>query len=187
MLRNFIWLAITHIKRKKLSSILFFIMAFFISQSIFLISLSRTFLTMSDYKDIRQFFYTVIVAALIISILLLGALSFIFMSSRRHELGIMRIFGARKSDILLSTTLEIFFLSSGGAVLGILCTISLIFFRVLYLPNFFKETIHLKLIKLIGIGGQAVFSVILLETIFSLLMLSFLLHNDIKELVRGSS
>ena len=187
MLRNNFWLALTNIKRKRFGSILFFAIAFFIAQSIFFISISRSFIVLSDFSEIREFFSTVIVSVLVLSILLLIALTLLYMNSRRRELGILRIFGARKSEIMLVTSLEVLLLSITGAAAGIACMLLLIRMNVLYLPYFFQGMERIDLLKLIGIAGRTVFMVVLIEVVVSIILLAVLLHNDITKLARGSS
>jgi predicted lysophospholipase L1 biosynthesis ABC-type transport system permease subunit len=182
MLGNNLWLALTNIKRKKFGSILFFAIAFFISQSIFFISISRSFIVLSDLSEIREFFNTIIVSVLVLSILLLVALTLLYMNSRRREFGILRIFGARKSEIMLVMCLEVLVLSITGAACGLACMLLLIKANVLYLPYFFHD-----FTQLIGIAGRTVFTVVLIEVIVSIIMLAALLHNDISKLARGSS
>jgi hypothetical protein len=186
MLGNNFWLAATNIKRKKFSSVLFFVIAFFISQSLFLINLTRSFIRLSDFSDIRTFFSTIVLSVLVLSILLLVALTLLHMNSRKRELGIMRIFGARKSEILTVASLEVALLSVTGAAAGIACMILLIKTNVLYLPHFFEGMGRIDTVKLVGIAGQTIFLVALIEVIVSMILLSILLYKDITRLTRGS-
>ena len=186
MMGNNLWLAFTNIRRKKFGSILFFVIAFFISQSLFLIGLTRSFITLSDFSDIRTFFSTIVLSVLVLSILLLIGLTLLYMNSRRRELGILRIFGARKSEILNVACLEIFLLSITGAAIGIACMILLIKINVLYLPYFFQGIAGISMMKLVGVAGQTVFMVVLIEVVVSIILLSILLHRDITKLTRGS-
>lgn len=187
MLGNNLWLAVTNIRRKKFGSILFFVIAFFISQSLFLISLTRSFITLSDFSDIRTFFSTIVLSVLVLSILLLIALTLLYMNSRRRELGILRIFGARKSEILTVACLEIVLLSITGAASGIACMVFLIKINVLYLPHFFQGMERIDTLKLIGVAGQTIFLVALIEVAVSIILLAILLHRDITRLTRGSA
>lgn len=187
MLGNNLWLAVTNIRRKKFGSILFFVIAFFISQSLFLISLTRSFITLSDFSDIRTFFSTIVLSVLVLSILLLIALTLLYMNSRRRELGILRIFGARKSEILTVACLEIVLLSITGAASGIACMMVLIKINVLYLPHFFQGMERIDTLKLIGVAGQTIFLVVLIEAVVSIILLAILLHRDITRLTRGSA
>jgi ABC-type lipoprotein release transport system permease subunit len=186
MLGNNLWLAVTNIRRKKFGSILFFVIAFFISQSLFLISLTRSFITLSDFSDIRTFFSTIVLSVLVLSILLLIALTLLYMNSRKRELGILRIFGARKSEILTVACLEIVLLSITGATAGIACMVLLIKINVLYLPYFFQGMEHIDTLKLVGMAGQTIFLVVLIEVAVSIILLAILLHRDITRLTRGS-
>ena len=186
MLGNNFWLAATNIKRKKFSSILFFVIAFFISQSLLLINLTRSFIRLSDFSDIRTFFSTIVLSVLVLSILLLVALTLLHMNSRKRELGIMRIFGARKSEILTVACLEVALLSITGAAAGIVCTILLIKTNVLYLPYFFEGMGRIDTVKLVGIAGQTIFLVALIEVLVTMILLSILLYKDITRLTRGS-
>jgi ABC-type antimicrobial peptide transport system permease subunit len=186
MLGNNLWLAVTNIRRKKFGSILFFVIAFFISQSLFLISLTRSFITLSDFSDIRTFFSTVVLSVLVLSILLLIALTLLYMNSRKRELGILRIFGARKSEILTVACLEIVLLSITGAAAGITCMVLLININVLYLPHFFQGMERIDTLKLVGMAGQTIFLVVLIEVAVSIILLAILLHRDITRLTRGS-
>ena len=119
MFENVVWLALTNIRRKKTGSVLFFAMAFFIAHSVFLIKLSNAYLSLPSFDDIRTFFQTVTISALVLCILLLCGLAFIFIKTRSREMGIMRMYGARVSDLLLLMTLEIFFISFAGGFFGI--------------------------------------------------------------------
>jgi hypothetical protein len=187
MLRNNLWLAITNIRRKTFGSILFFAIAFFISQSIFFISISRRFIRLSDFVDIREFFSTLIISVLVLSILLLIALTLMYLSTRRQELGIIRIFGACKSEIILVACLEVFLLSLFGAAAGIGLMMLLIGVEVIYLPRFFQGMESTELIMLIGIAGRTVFMVVLIEVVISIILLAILLHHDIHSLSRDQS
>jgi cell division protein FtsX len=186
MLSNNFWLAVTNIRRKKFSSVLFFVIAFFISQSLFLINLTRSFIRLSDFSDIRTFFSTVVLSVLVLSILLLIALTLLHMNSRKRELGIMRIFGAKKSEILTVACIEVALLSITGAAAGIVCTVLLIKTNVLYLPHFFQGMGRIDTLNLIGIAGQTIFLVALIEVIVSMILLAVLLFKDITRLTRGS-
>jgi ABC-type lipoprotein release transport system permease subunit len=186
MLGNNLWVAATNIRRKKFGSILFFVIAFFISQSLFLISLTRSFITLSDFSDIRTFFSTVVLSVLVLSLLLLVALTLLYVNSRKRELGILRIFGARKSEILTVSCIEIILLSITGAAAGIACMVLLIKFNILYLPHFFQGMERIDTLKLIGTAGQTIFLVALIESMVSIILLSILLHRDITRLTRGS-
>ncbi len=183
---NILWLALTNIKRKRVSSLLYFILAFVISQSLFLVLLSAVFLRLPEFNDIKRLFYTVTVAVIILSMLILGVLSYLFLNTRRKELGILRICGVRKADLLMSAALEIFFISLAGAISGIICVVCIIFFRVIYLPLFFQNLTYSKLSLFAGISGQTVFAVVILEVTYSLILISLILRKDINGLVRGS-
>jgi ABC-type lipoprotein release transport system permease subunit len=186
MLANNLWLAITNIKRKKFGSVLFFMVAFLIAQSLFLIALSRHFITLSDFSEIQSFFNTILYSILGLSSLLLIVLTLLYMNSRRQELGILRIFGAQKSEIILVTCLEIILLSMTGSLAGLGCVLLLIRTGLLYLPFFFLGMEQIDRIQLIGIGGRTVFIVALIEVLVSTVTLSLLLRKDITRLTRGS-
>ncbi len=183
---NILWLALTNIRRKRVSSLLYFILAFVISQSLFLVSLSTAFLRIPEFNNIKKLFYTVTITFIILSVLILGVLSYLFLNTRRKELGILRICGVRKSDLLMSAALEIFFISLAGAVSGIICVVCIVLFKVIYLPLFFQNLTYPRLLMLVGISGQTVFAVVILEVTYSLILISLLLRNDINGLVRGS-
>ncbi len=186
VLSNILWLALTNIRRKRVSTLLYFILAFVISQLLFLVFLSTTFLRLPEFNDIKRLFYTVTAAIMFLSVLVLGVLSYLFLHTRRRELGILRICGIRKSDMLMAVSLEIFIISLAGAICGIFCIVCIILLRVVYLPLFFNNLTHSKLLTLAGISGQTVLAVVILEITFSLILISLLLRNDINRLVRGS-
>ena len=186
MFWNIAYISLTNINRNKFRSILFFIITLFISHSLFLVNISRSFLLLPEFTDVKQFFFIVIYSVLFVSVFLLAAVSILFTKLRREELGILRIFGARKSDILFLSSLEIFFISCSGAVTGILSIILMIHFRVLYLPYFLEGMKSLKLVKLIGIAGQTTFGVVIIVLVIMLILMSTLLKNDIYDLTRGS-
>ena len=186
MIGNILWLSLTNIERKKLGFILIFMMTSYTSSALFLINISRTLLWLPEINEIRRLFSTVVFSLLILSILLLAVVSFAFISIRKREFGILRIWGVRKVDILFLSSLEVLLVSFAGALTGLFCIILLILFDVLYLPSFFTGIKGARLIKLIGIGGQTVFGVVLLELTISSLRLLALLKNDIQDLVRGS-
>jgi len=179
---NILWLAITNIRRKRVSSLLYFILAFVISQSLFLVSLSVVFLRLPEFNDIKRMFYTITFAVIVLIVLILGALSYLFLNIRRKELGILRMCGVRKSDLLMSAAIEIFFISLTGAVSGIICIVCIVLFKVLYLPFFFQNLIHSNLLILIGISGQTIFAVVILEITCSLVLISLILSKDIGKL-----
>jgi ABC-type antimicrobial peptide transport system permease subunit len=187
MLGNNLWLAITNVKRKKHGSILFFIIAFLIAQSIFLLGISRHFITLSDFNEIRRFFNTIIYSVLALSLLLLVVLTLLYLNSRRQELGILRLFGAQKSEIILVTSLEVVLLSIAGSLAGMGIVLLLITTGVLYLPFFFQGMEQMDRIQLIGICGRTVFIVVLIEVLVSITLLAILLRNDITRLTRGSA
>ncbi len=186
MIGNLIWLSLINIKRRIFGSILFFIMASFISNSLFLINISRNLLRFPDFTEMRQFFYNIIYSVLIVSIFIIAAISVFYISLRRSEYGIMRIYGARKTDILLLSVFEVFFISFTGAVAGILCILFLIYLKIIYLPYLFEGMKKLEFLQVMGIGGQTIFAVIIIETAITLILLVILLKNDINNLVRGS-
>ncbi len=183
---NVLWLALTNIKRKKFGSITFFVIAFFIAQSIFLLNLSKSFIRLSDLSGITEFFRLLILSTLLLGTLLLCGLSLLLINSRKQEIGILRIFGAQKIDIIVLISTEVFLLSIFGALAGHLFIILLIIFDVIYLPTFIQEIGTVELIKLIGIGGQTIFFVALIEITVSIILLSIYLRHDVKDLTRGS-
>ncbi|MBA7635120.1 hypothetical protein ES703_42721 [subsurface metagenome] len=186
MFRNIVWLSIINIKRKRLNSILYFVMAFFISLTLFLVNISNSFLRFPDFKAIQTFFYIIIFSVLFICIILLAAVSILFIRMRAQELGILRMHGAQKSDILFLSSIEILFISSAGAFAGILCVTLLIISKILYLPYFLEGIKRIELIKLIGLGGQTISGVIIIELVITIIIVSFLLKNDIPDLLGGS-
>jgi hypothetical protein len=186
MFWNIVCLALINIKRKRLIFINYFVIAFFISQELFLINISTNLLRFPDFKAIQVFFYIIAFSVLFISIILLATTSTLFIRFRGQELGILRIHGVRKSDILFLSSLEIFFISLGGALAGTFCIILLILSKVLYLPYFFEGLKKLKLIKLIGLGGQTISGVVIIELIITTIIVSLLLKKDIPNLLRGS-
>ncbi len=187
MFQNILWFAITNIKRRKFASLLFFAMAFFIAHSVFLMNLSSKFLRFPDFKDTRQFFFAITITSLVLCILVLVALAVLFMNLRKQELGILRMFGARRSDVLLVTAMEIFLLSMSGAALGVLSIIIMILFKAIYLPFFLYGMEGSRMIKLIATGGQTIFLVVLIEMAVYVLLLSMVLKRDITDMLRGSS
>ena len=98
----------------------------------------------------------------------------------------MRIFGARKSEILSAACLEIVLLSITGAAAGVACMVFLIKTNILYLPHFFQGMGRIDTLKLVGIAGQTIFLVALIEVIVSMFLLAILLQKDITRLTRGS-
>ena len=186
MFWNIAFISLTNIYRNKFRSILFFIITLFISHSLFLVNISRSFLGLPEFTDVKEFFFIVIYSVLFISIFLLAAVSILFTKLRREELGILRIFGARKADILFLSSLEILFISISGAVTGILTILLMIYLRILYLPYFLEGMKNLKLVKLVGVAGQTVFGVVLTVLVITLILMSTLLKNDIYDLTRGS-
>lgn len=91
----------------------------------FLISRTRSFITLSDVNDIRTFFSTIVFSVLVLSILLLIELKFLYVNSRRRKLGILRIFGTRNIKI-----------------------------NVLYLPHFFQGMECIDTVGLVGLAGD---------------------------------
>jgi len=185
MLSNTLWLSLININRRKFQSLIFFILALFIANSLFLINISNYFLNISNISEIKRFVYTVIFSALIINLLILIAVSIFSINQRKTEFGILRIYGAKKIDILLLSVWEILIISFAGALSGVLILIILIFVKIIYLPLFFEGVKTLKFIKLIGMGGQTIFGVILIELIITTIALLFYLKRDITDLLRG--
>jgi ABC-type antimicrobial peptide transport system permease subunit len=181
-----LWLALTNIKRKKFGSITFFVTAFLIAQSIFLLNLSKSFLRLSDLTGITEFFSLLILSTLLLGVLFLCGFSLLLLNFRRQEIGILRTFGARKIDIIVLISTEVFLLSIFGALAGHLFIILLIVFDFIYLPTFIQGMGNVELIKLIGIGGQTIFLVALIEVAVSMVLLSIYLRHDVKNLTRGS-
>ncbi len=186
MFWNILWLAFTNIKRRKLTFLNYFILAFFVSQSLFLINISTHLLKFPDFKAIQTFFYIIASSVLLISVILLATVSILFVRLRGQELGILRLHGTRRADILFLSSLEIMATSSTGALTGIMCIILLILSKVLYLPYFLEGLRKLRLMKLIGLGGQTIFGVVIIELMVILIVISLLLKKDIPNLLRGS-
>jgi hypothetical protein len=128
-----------------------------------------------------------ILSTLLLSTLFLCGLSLLLINSRRQEIGILRIFGARKIDIIVLIATEVLLLSIFGALAGHLFIILLIIFDVIYIPTFIQGMGKVELIKLIGIGGQTIFLVALIEIAVSIILLSIYLRHDVKDLARGST
>jgi predicted lysophospholipase L1 biosynthesis ABC-type transport system permease subunit len=148
-------------------------------------NVSWNLLELPEFTDVKQFFYIISASALLLGLFLLFIVSVFFTNQRREEMGIMRIYGARKSDIMLQSSLEILFLSASGALSAIIAIILLILSRILYLPYFIEGLRSLKLIKLIGISGQTLFAVIIIEIVITASIVTNLLKKDITELSRG--
>jgi ABC-type antimicrobial peptide transport system permease subunit len=186
MLGNLIWLSLINIKRRKLFSVLLFIMALLVACSLFLGNISSKLLTLPDITEFRQFFYVIIYSVLVTSILILSAVSIVSTGLRRTEYSILRIFGAQRVDIFLLAFLESFFLCFFGSLFGVLIIIILITSKAIYIPYFFVETPAVSLYQLIGIGGQAAFAAVMVEIIISAVLLFILLKKDIIDIERGS-
>jgi hypothetical protein len=186
VLGNIFWFALTNIKRKRLSSLIYFILAFIISQSLFLFFLSVEFFRLPAFSDIKNLFFTIILSILFFSVLASWVFSYLFLHTRRRELGILRICGIRKADVLMAVSLEICIVTFFGAIAGIICIMCSILFKIIYLP-FFIENLTQSKLMLTGISGQTIFAVMLLEIFFSLVLISLLLRHDINRLVRGMS
>lgn len=186
MLWNIIWLSYTGIRRKKTDSILYFIMAFFISQSLFLVRVSSVFIQLPENETMNNFFFIIIYSVLILCIILLTTVTVLFTHMHGPEYCILRLYGVRKSDILFISSLKIFTLSCGGALAGVFFIILMIKTKVLYLPYFFESMRKLELIKIVGFGGQTVSVVIIIELIVTVTVISLHLRKDIPQLLRGS-
>jgi len=185
MFRNIAWLAFINIKNKKIRSLLLFLLTFFIALSLFLVNISKTMLKLPDYRDIGQFFYVIIFSMLFLSIFLLATVSILFILMRRNEIGILRMFGARKADVLLLLTFEMLYICFTGSLVAILFLLILIFTRTIYLPYFLEGMNDLRTLKLTAIGGQTLFGVTFMEMLITVVLLSTFLKNDISELLRG--
>jgi hypothetical protein len=186
MFFNVVWLAVTNIKRRKLPFVNFFLIAFFISQALFLMSISTHLLRSPDFTAVQSFFYIIGTSVLLISIILLGTVSILFVKMRGRELCILRLQGTRKSDILFLSSLEISITACAGAVAGTLVILMLILSKVLYLPYFLEGLKTLRLVRLIGLGGQAICGVVLIELVVTVVTLALLLKRDIPHLLRQS-
>jgi len=187
MFKNNLWLALTNIKRRKIASILFFTVAFFISHSIFLLNLSRRFLMFPEISGSKQFFFAIIITFLVLCILVLGVVAVLIIKVRKQELGIFRMLGARRTDVLVVSSLEILILSLCGAILGVVSIILLIITKVLYLPFFLEGMSGTRVIRFLATGGQTIFMVVLIEMVIYTILLYFFLKRDITELLRGIS
>ena len=186
MIGNLLWLALINLKRRKLFSIILFIMAFLVACSLFLINISQRLLRFPDIEEMRQFFYIIIYSVLVFSILIIAAISTVSTLLRRTEYSIFRIFGARRADLLSLSVIESFILCFFGALGGVFFIILLISLKLLYLPYFFESAKRFGLEKLFGIGGQTIFAVVIIEICISVILLSFLLRKDIPDLERGA-
>jgi ABC-type antimicrobial peptide transport system permease subunit len=186
MIGNLLWLAFIGIKRRKFFSTILFIMAFLVACSLFLINISQRLLRFPDIEEMRQFFYVIIYSVLVFSILIIAAISTVSTLLRRTEYSILRIYGARRADLLFLSVLESFILCFFGALGGVLLIIILISLKLLYLPYFFEGVRRVGLQKLFGIGGQTIFAVVLIEACISIILLLLLLRKDIPDLERGA-
>lgn len=187
MFKNNLWLALTNIKRRKIASILFFAVAFFISHSVFLLNLSSKFLMFPEISGSRQFFFAIIITFLALCILVLGAVAVLLIKVRKQELGIFRMLGARRADVLVVSSLEMLILSLSGAILGVVSIILFIIFKVLYLPFFLEGMSGARTIRFIATGGQTIFMVVLIEMAVYTILLSIFLKRDITDMLRGTS
>ncbi|MGQ9616961.1 MAG: FtsX-like permease family protein [Spirochaetota bacterium] len=187
MLKNNLWLALTNIKRKKIASILFFTVAFFISHSIFLLNISSKFIMFPEISGSRQFFLAIIITFLALCILVLGAVAVLLIKVRKHELGIFRMLGARRADVLVVSSLEILILSLSGSILGVVSIILLILLKVIYLPFFLQGMYGVRIMRFIATGGQTIFMVTLIEMAIYTILLYIFLKKDITDMLRGTS
>jgi ABC-type antimicrobial peptide transport system permease subunit len=186
MFGNLLWLTLVSIKRKKLFSIILFIIALFVACSLFLINISRQLLRFPDIEEMRQFFYIIIYSVLVFSVLIIAAISTVSTLLRKTEYTILRINGARKSDLMFLSVLESSILCFFGALGGVFLIIILIYLKLLNLPYFFEGVKRVGLQKLIGMGGQTIFAVVLIEACISVILVSSLLRKDIPDLERGA-
>ena len=186
MFGNILWLSLINIKRKKAYSITYGALAFFISQTFFLVNISREFLRLSDISAFNRFFYITTFSVLAVSVLLIPLFSILYASMREREFGILRIFGAKKSDVLFMASVEILIISCAGAAAGVLCVITLIYTDILYLPYFLAHIEKFKLLRLFALAGQAVSGVVCIELAFIICVTSFRMKRNISGLLRGS-
>jgi ABC-type antimicrobial peptide transport system permease subunit len=135
----------------------------------------------------RQFFFAIIITFLALCILVLGAVAVLLIKVRKQELGIFRMLGARRADVLVVSSLEMLILSLSGAILGVVSIILFIIFKVLYLPFFLEGMSGARTIRFIATGGQTIFMVVLIEMAVYTILLSIFLKRDITEMLRGTS
>jgi len=186
MFGNILWISLVNIKRKKSYSITYGALAFFISQTFFLVNISRELLRLSDMSAINTFFYVTIFSILIVSVLLIPMFTLLYVSMREKEFGILRIFGAKKSEVLFMASVEILIISCIGAVAGVLCVIILIYTNIIYLPYFLAHIQRFELVRFTALAGQAVSGVVCIELAFTVFVTSLRMKRNISGLLRGS-
>jgi ABC-type lipoprotein release transport system permease subunit len=186
MFGNILWISLINIKRRKAYSITYGTLAFFISQTFFLVNISREFLRLSDVPAINTFFYVTVFSVLIVCVLLIPTFTILYVSMREKEFGILRIFGAKKSEVLFMASVEMFIISGIGAVAGVLCVIILIYTNIIYLPYFLAHIWKLELVRFFALAGQAVSGVVCIELAFTVFVTSLRMKRTISGLLRGS-
>jgi cell division protein FtsX len=183
MIGNIIWCALTNIRRMKAVSVLLFILSLLIAGTLFLGLIAVRYLGLPDLADLGRFFSAFVFVITAADAVVLFAIALFFAHSRRQEIGIYRIHGARKADILFLNALEILFVSFSGAFAGVLLALLLIACGALDLPSFFEGT---KGVTLIATGGQIIFGVSIIEIAVTSIYTAHFLQKGDANLMRGS-
>lgn len=184
MFQNLLWLSLVNIRRKKLWFGLIFVLALFMTCSLFIISLWNSFLGIPA-RPVRQLMFTAFFSLLVLSVLILITISVIFLKFRKKELGILRLHGAKKTDILFLSSLEILLVSSAGALTGMVLVVIMVQLDLVQLPYLFENLDNTGLLRLIAIAGRSGSGVILTEIAITLVLHIFFLSRDIQDLLRG--
>jgi len=180
MIKKIFWHSLVNIKRRASISTLFFIISFVISAQLFLIMLTSSFLTLPQYSGIKGFFYTTGLTSVILILITIPAVSLLYCKSRYQDYAVFKIFGIKKTDIVVLFSMEIFMLAISGALLGSITIMIFIAAKIIYLPDFLINIRHIWSHRLISIFIKSIFGVSL--TIVAISYVVFLLRFNSKYL-----
>lgn len=185
MLINIFWIALTNIKRNKHSTILYFLMYLILTTGIFSSLLSISIVKLPPIGPLKDFFYSITILILLVSISVLFGLSYINIIHRKTEIAIYRIFGIRKSDLFFMLSLEGLMISTAGALTGITLTLTALFGAQSVLIDMIKS-IYESYIKIILFSAlRALFTVMVINILITITVFALNSKKEMEKLLRG--
>jgi hypothetical protein len=183
MTGNIIRCALTNIRRKSAVSVLLLILYALMAGTLFLVLVAARYLAVPDLAAFGRFFSAFVIAVSAADAVVLFAIALFFAQSRRREIGIYRIHGARKTDILFLNAVEMLFLSFSGSFTGVLIGLLATAFGAFDLPSLFGGG---KGVMIIGTGGQIVFGIPAFVIALASIVTGRLLREGDGDLMRGT-
>jgi hypothetical protein len=162
MAGNILWCALTETRRKRAASVVTFTLTLLVALALFLALLAARYLAVPEFASFARYFSALLFAVFAADAVTLFAIALFYAGTRRREVGIYRMHGARIADILLLNALQLLIPSFSGSLCGVLAGLLAAAVGPLGIPSFLGAG---NALALAGTGGQVAFGIPLIEIV----------------------